>query len=175
MNKAIPKGGKLGITLDMDQPRMIRWIISRMEQFEDLSREVLLKKQLIKEDTPITTIGVLRGFIKLAPILRLAVGQAIGESDPEIIDKALEGYIEKGGNYVDLENQLIEAYYLAADPSYIPIWRELLQIASKFNDTQTEMARQSLRTTQAALEDQKETIKKMEKEKGKKSEGVNIS
>jgi len=144
-----------------------------MEQFEDLSREVLLKKQLIKEDTPITTIGVLRGFIKLAPILRLAVGQAIGE--PEVVDKALDGFIEKGGNFVDLENQLIETYYLAADPSYIPTWRELLQIASKFNDTQTEMARQSLRTTQAALEDQKETTKKMEKEKGKKSEGVNIS
>jgi hypothetical protein len=132
----------------MDSIRTFRWSFSAIEKFTDLARDLLVSKKLLKEDAPYTARSILEGAIKVPGVLRYAVAAAIGEDDP---DKMIDAYLEKGGDLQTLENKILEAYYLAADPSHIPAFRERLQIASQLSEIQTQIAKENLRLRETEL------------------------
>ncbi len=134
----------------MDKSRVLRWTQGALESFDDLARAKLLELKLIKEETPISTNYVLSNFPKISAIRRLSVECALMHEGGDVdAVKAIDAYLEKGGDLGKLEQAVYEAFLVATDPSYIPIWKETFNIPQEIMEEAIRIATAKVLTKKA--------------------------
>ena len=154
------------IILDMDQERELKWTFGAMKKFGQRAREVLRKQkvEVRNERGQLLSIGqlgigfMLSQFLRIEEVMEAAVAATCGISYLEGKDgaseasKAIDAFIERGGNMEDLERNIFRAYLVASDPSSIPEWganmkreAETRRINAEKQEARMEIARMELR------------------------------
>ncbi|MDD4776115.1 MAG: hypothetical protein PHG75_06365 [Syntrophomonas sp.] len=125
-------------TLEMDEPREIRWDFRAIKNFEQRSKNILTRLQvavpnIIIQDgravdggkIPIANANanrIMASFVNMAEILEVAVGAATGLSyleakgEPSQAAKAIDGWLAGGKSMQDLGNELYKEFVRATDP-----------------------------------------------------------
>jgi hypothetical protein len=119
--------GKSGISLDMDEIRELRWTFPAIKQFEERGRTILKRQGVLDAKAPAHAGGILAGYMRIADILEAAVAAATGlnglDGKQSDAGKAIQGYLDRGGDLESLQRAIYESYLMAADPSFIAVWR----------------------------------------------------
>lgn len=167
--------GKSFITLDMDEERTLRWDFRNMQKFEGRAKEILKRLEIKNErgqlvsTLSIHTGYVLANFLRIADIMEAAVGAAIGVSalegkkgEPSEASVAIQGYLDKGGDLVTLQNEVYHSYLVVNDPSSVAEFQanvameaEANQIIQDKKEAQLELARLDLATDLKKIETRK--------------------
>lgn len=169
------------ILLDMDVARELKWTFGAIKNFEKRGREILKRMDIKNErgqtiaTSPMSAGTILANFLRIAEILEASVAASTGLSglegkkgEPSEAARAIDGYIERGGNIEDLQNLVYKAYLLSSDPSSIAPWEENMareaeakRINREKSEAKMEIARLELADDRAKIE----TLKKISGEK----------
>lgn len=125
-------------TLEMDEPREIRWDFRAIKNFEQRSKNILTRLQvtipniIISEGRavdggkiPIANANanrIMATFVNMAEILEVAVGAATGLSyleakgEPSQAAMAIDGWLARGNSMKDLGDTLYAEFIRATDP-----------------------------------------------------------
>jgi len=165
--------GKPFITLDMDETRELRWDFRGIKTFEDRARNILRRQEVIQPGASIYAGGVLANFIQMADILEAAIAAATGLSglegpkgDPSPATKAIQGYLDRGGNLDQLRKEVYHSYLVVNDPSSVLDWMKNLerietgkQIDREAADTRIDQARAEMEIAKKRAADLKNSGK----------------
>ncbi len=118
-----------GIILDMDQPRNIRWTFAAIKVITKRGMDILRREKVAQPGQSYNAGQILASFLKMPDIMEAAVSAATGISyldgkDGELSEagKAIQAYLDRGGDIETLSKELFRAYILVADPSSLPAW-----------------------------------------------------
>jgi hypothetical protein len=136
--------GLIGITLEMDEQRMIRWDVEALQTFEQRARKILKEHEIGQPRMPLHTGFIIANYIKVFDILLAAVQAAIHTKEEKTARAAIQGYLDKGGSLEVLEREIYHAYLVTNDPSSVSIWKE--NVLREDQNRKLERERQDLDT-----------------------------
>jgi hypothetical protein len=165
--------GKSFITLDMDEPRELRWNFRNLQRFEGRAKDILKRHEVFRPGMPIHTGYILSNYIKIADILEAAVGVATGLSalenkkgEPSEAAQAIQGYLEKGGSIERLQREVYHSYLMVNDPSLIGEWQENLVREDETRHVNKEKKDAQLEIAKLELADDLKKIENLKKASG---------
>jgi hypothetical protein len=159
--------------LNMDQEREPKWTFGAMKKFGQRAREVLRKQKVeVRNDRgQLLSIGqlgigfMLSQFLRIEEVMEAAVAATCGLSYLEGKDgsseasKAIDAYMERGGDMETLERSIFRAYLVASDPSSIQEWEanlgrevEARRINKEKQEARMEIARLELQNDQKKID-----------------------
>lgn len=134
------------ITLEMDEPREVKWTFDAIKKFEQRSKAILTRLhvtipnlaridgRVVEAGTvPVanaTALRILGDFVKMAEILEVVTGAATGLSyleakgEPSPAAKAIDGWMSNGNSLDDLAETLYGEFLRASNPLAFVRWQE---------------------------------------------------
>lgn len=177
--------------LDMDETREIRWTFKAIKEFESRARTIL-KRQDIKVPHVVLINGVptevgqprpaiegptpaghiMAKFIKIADILEAAVAATTalsgleGKDGPSPAAKAIQGYLDRGGNIIDLENTIYRAYRGYEGPSSLAEYESNLAREAEMKHLEAEKREAELEIQRIDLAEKRAKVERLRKASG---------
>ncbi|MCK9571466.1 hypothetical protein M0R72_21130 [Candidatus Pacearchaeota archaeon] len=148
-SKSNPEKGLRTVSIEFGgKTRTLKFTHSAIGDFENAANSILRNSQIIESGKMIFADGIMEGWLGNARIFSLSLMYGLKhestKDDPitiEIVDAAIDSYIEAGGSKLDLTRAIITAYRYATNPSSVASLKRSWQISDdrmKFN-TQAEI------------------------------------
>lgn len=157
--KSNPEKGLRTVSIDFaGKNRQLKYVHTVIGDFENEANQVLRVQRAIEQGTMLFADRIMDGWLGNAKIFSMAIRYGLmheaTKEDPitsDIVDVAIDSYIEAGGSKKDLTRAIVTAYSYATNPSSVASLQRSWKISDDRQTFLTDLENQRMDVAEKAI------------------------